>query len=371
MRLAGDARRRAATAGIYALPLASIVLALALASLLIVAGGHSPGVAFSALLSGAFGGRNSLGNTAITATPLLITALGIIIGIRAGLWNLGGDGQIDVGGLGATVVALHVVSRWPNPVAVPVVVLAGFGAGAVWGGIAGVLRARRGVSEVITTLLLSFVGAALVTYVVEAPLKDQYASFPHSPSIRPYLWNVLHGSQAHAGLILGIALIGVVWLLLWRSSVGLDLRAIGLNPRAANFAGIAVERRIVLALVLSGGVAGIAGAGEVLGVQHELIENLSPGYGFTALAVALLADADPRYVLPSAVFFGALVSGAPVMQQRAGVPLEIALATQGLVILFVVASFGIRNRALRTMRAGRPVASLNATVLYAEAEAVE
>jgi ABC-type uncharacterized transport system permease subunit len=347
------ASRRVRWALTILLPPLAVAVALAIASGLIAASGHSVPHAFSALFDGAFGNRNNLGNTMTKVTPLVILGLGIIIGIRAGLWNLGGDGQITMGGLGAIFVGLYVVESFPNYVAAPLVLIGGFVAGGLWGGIAGVLKAKRGITEVITTLLLNFVAFNVVKLLIERPpLLDTQAGFPQSRAIKADLPIILGGSQAHAGLILGLVLIGIVWLLISRTSFGLELRAVGLSVEAARVAGIRRSRRIFQAMVISGGFAGVAGASEVLGLQHHLIADLSPGYGFTAFAVALLAAADPLLLLPSAVFFGALLSGGPLMEQQAGVPIEIVYATQGLTILLVVAAFALRSRLLRGLSIG-------------------
>jgi ABC-type uncharacterized transport system permease subunit len=341
-------RTRRATA--HALPVLAAALALAVSAGLVLAAGHDPVAALDALRLGTVGHPSAMGDTITKVVPLLILGLGVAIGIRAGLWNLGGDGQMTLGGLGAAVVGLWVVGAWPSWAAVPVIVAAGFAAGALWGGIAGLLKARRGITEVITTLLMNFIAINLVTLAIERPpLLDPQAGRPQTKEIAARLGEIPPGPPAHAGLVIGLVLIVLTTLLLTRTSFGLEVRAVGQNARAARFAGIRAERRLAQVLMLSGGFAGIAGAVEVLGVHYRMISDLSPGYGFTAVAVALLAAADPRLILPSAVFFGALVSGGPVMQQVAGVPLDIVYATQGIVILFVITAFALRSRILRRL----------------------
>jgi simple sugar transport system permease protein len=315
-----------------------VLLAFIVAAVAIYLAGVSPVAAGQALMEGSLTNLNGLGTTAIRTTPLILAGLGVAVGIRCGLWNLGAEGQIYVGGLTGTVAGLFVGDALPAPLGIALALIAGFAGGALWALIPGVLRAYRGVSEVITSLLLNFVGINVVIILIEGPLADHTASHPSTETLSPALSLpiLLGGTQFHAGLVIAVAVAVALFILFEYTNLGLDFRAVGHNPLAALGAGIPARRRILQAMLLSGGLAGLAGATEILGLFHRLPEGFSPGYGFDAIAVALLAFGDPRFVLLSATFFGALRAGAPAMQILAGVPSALIFVTEGLVVMFVV-----------------------------------
>lgn len=311
--------------------------------LLIASAGVAPLSALNVLAQSSFGSAASIGVTAIKFTPLLITGLGVAIGIRAGLWNLGGEGQIYFGALGAALVALAL----PGLPGLPLILAAigaGFLGGAVWMTVPAMLRAYRGVNELITTLLMNFVALGVVTALVQGPLGDPVASYPRTEVVPEQGWLpiIVDGTQMHAGVAIAFVLALVILLLFTRTSYGLDIRAIGQGNRAAQFTGVPVRRRTLEVLLGSGGLAGIAGAVEVLGVNHSLSQGFSPGYGFDAIAVALLGAVDPRGMIFAAGFFGMLRAGAPAMQRALDVPSSIVSATQGITIIAVVAGYGLR-----------------------------
>ena len=255
------------------------------------------------------------------------------IAFRCGLWNIGGEGQLYVGALAATAVA----TAWGPPLPLVFALAAGVLAGGAWAGIAAGLRVSRGVSEVLSTLLLNFIAILAVAWAVHGPLQEASGAYPQSDALpgEARLW-MLPGLRVHAGLGFALVLPGLIWLLLFRSAAGLRLRAMGLSPDAARYAGVSPPRETIRVLVLSGGLAGLAGALEICGVTGRLFQNLSPGYGFTAIAVALLARLHPLAVLPSALFFAALASGSGAMQRVAGVPSVTVQVIEALVILFSV-----------------------------------
>lgn len=333
------------------LPLLSIVPALGIASLIIWAAGVNPADAVRELIAGAFGDRFGIGVTAIRTIPLMITGLGVAVGIRVGLWNLGGEGQIYMGALTATVLGLYILPGASGALGIAILVLAGFLGGGVWGLIPGVLRAYRGVNEVITTLLMSFVAINSVTVILHAFLQDPTSSYAASPLLSDGLKLpiLLPRTEFHAGFVIGLILAGLLFVAFRYSDIGLELRAVGSNQKAARFAGIPVRRRLIQAMVVSGGLAGIAGAVEILGLHHRLAVGFSPGYGFDAVAVALLGGADPRFVPFAAVFLGSLSAGAPAMERGLGLPSEFIPLTEGLIVLFVVAAYGLRSRLQQRM----------------------
>jgi simple sugar transport system permease protein len=319
-------------------PLVAIAAAAAVAALLLLLAGADPLRAGQALVRGAFGDAIAIENTLVRAGPLVFIGLAVAVAFLAGVWNIGGEGQLYVGALAATAVATRWLPDAPAPFLALVALVAGAGGGALWGGIAAALRVRRGVSEVLSTILLNFIAMLGVAWAVHGPLKELAGAYPQSdPLPEAARLAVLPGLlRGHVGLLLGLALPVLLWLFVYRTRAGLRLRAVGFAERAARFAGISPARETVHVLLLSGALAGLAGAVEVTGVTGRLFENLSPGYGFTAIAVALLARLNPLWVLPSALFFAALASGSGAMQRQADVPSVTVQVVEALVILFSV-----------------------------------
>jgi len=321
-------------------PLASIAAALAVSAVLIVIAGANPLQAYAAMFEGAVGGVASLSTTAVRMTPLLLTGLAVALSFRAGVFNVGAEGQLYAGAALATVVALLPLGL-PSIVHLPLTLAAGFLGGALWILVPAWLRAYRGVSEVVTTLMLNFVGIQLVSYLVDpltGPVGERGASYAQSPTIpdSTTLPILIRGTSLHAGLLIGIALAIGLYLLIRYTTVGFRLRMLGGNPIAARFAGLSSSREILIVMLLSGGIAGLAGAIEVSGLRHRLYDRFSPGYGYDGIAVALLAGSNPLGVLLSAAFFGGLRAGANRMQQATGIETSIVLIIQALTILFVI-----------------------------------
>jgi simple sugar transport system permease protein len=290
--------------------------------------------------------RGSIGTTSalisgtlVRAVPLTIVGVGIAIAFRAGVFNIGGEGQLLVGAVAATVVGLSLNPHEAGVLA-PVIALAAAAlAGAAWAGIAALLRARFGVLEVISTIMLNFVAADLVSYLVRGPLQEPTHIYPQTELIAAAarLPRLIPQTRLHVGVLIAIATSVVCWWAITRTAAGFRLRVVGASPSAARIAGrIDVTRVAAAALLTSGAFAGLAGGIEVTGVTFGLYENLSPGYGFSAIAVAILARLNPLGVLGSAFLFAALETGALGMQRDAGVPSVVASAIEALVILIVI-----------------------------------
>ncbi len=323
-------------------PLAAVAAATVLGGIFLALLGLDPAGALVALGRGAFGDRVALENTLVKMGPLVLVGLAVALAFRCGVWNIGGEGQLYAGALAATALAVGLGSVAPAPLALTLALAGGMLAGGMWGGLAGLLKVRRGVSEVLSTLMLNFVAILAVAWAVHGPLQEAAATYPQSdpfPARLPFL----PGLRVHSGLLLAALLPVLLWGLLFRTAAGLRLRAVGLAPDAARYAGISPERETLRVLVLSGALAGLAGAVEVAGVTGRLFEKISPGYGFTAIAVALLARLHPLAVLPAAAFFAALASGGGAMQRVAGVPSVTVQVIEALVIFFSV-SFSIARR---------------------------
>jgi general nucleoside transport system permease protein len=312
--------------------------ALAVSALIIAVSGHSPAAAFGALASGAFGSVDSWSEVAVKTCPLLLTGLAIAISFQAGVWNIGAEGQLLMGALAMAALGTHgaTLPAWLDlTVDLAVAALAG----AVWGGIAGQLKLRRNVNEVISTIMLNFIALGLISYLVQGPLMEAGGRYPQTDAILPGLWmpRLAATHRAHLGLLLALLIAIGMQFLLYRTVAGYEMRAAGLNPQAARLAGIDVDRRLLLALMLSGALAGLAGAVEVSAVTHRLYERFSPGWGFTAIAVGLLGRLSPVGVIVAAVFFGALDAGSNAMQRVAGVSSVLVAVIQATVIFFLVA----------------------------------
>ncbi|HEU4995765.1 MAG TPA: ABC transporter permease [Gemmatimonadaceae bacterium] len=310
--------------------------------------------ALEAFWRGSLGTSSALfSGTLVRAVPLILVGVGVALAFRAGVFNIGGEGQLLLGAVASTVVGLH----WGGGVAGVIIALcASAVAGAAWAAIAAVLRARFGVLEVISTIMLNFVAVNLVSYLVRGPLQEPTRIYPQTSLIAESarlsrLWT---GTRLHAGIFIGIVVAVCAWLVLTRMAAGFRLRAVGASPSAARASGrVDVERVTAAALVASGALAGLAGGVEVTGVTYALYENLSPGYGFSAIAVAILARLHPLGVLATALLFATLETGALGMQRDAGVPSVVASVLEALAILAVVAAsgrFGISWRATRGPR---------------------
>jgi ABC-type uncharacterized transport system ATPase subunit/ABC-type uncharacterized transport system permease subunit len=317
----------------------AIALALILVGVLIAIMGVSPLKAYSAMWRGAFGTRNGLGEVLVRTTPLLLAGLAVTVAFRCGIWNIGAEGQLYFGALGATLAGVF-LPPMPALLHVLLVLLAGFAFGAFYGAIPGAARAYRGANEIVSTIMLNYIAIYIVSFLVTGPLRDanqllpQPQSFPVLETAR--LARILPGTRAHSGIFIALIAAVVVYVLLWKSVPGFRIRIVGQNPTAANFGGINVKRYIVLAMAISGGLAGLAGMVEVTGVRGYLIPDLSASYGYTAIAVALLGGLHPAGVTLAAFFFGALIVGADGLQRSVGVPTATVLIIQGLVLVFVI-----------------------------------
>lgn len=329
------------------------MFALLLLTIILAATGHDVGDALTALARGAVGSWDALlSGTLVRATPLLIAGLAITLAFRAGVLNIGAEGQLLMGAAAATALGL----AWHGPAWLTVggLLLAGALAGGCWAAVAATLRLRFGVLEVISTLMLNFVAQYLLGWLVRGPMQEPTRIYPQSATLDTVarLPIVIPGSRLHAGFLLGIVLAVALAILLRRTAAGFRIRLVGANPVAAVSAG-RVDAAVVAfgAFIASGALAGFAGAVEVSGVTFALYENLSPGYGFSAIAVALLARLNPLGVIGTAVLFGALEAGAVSMQRDAAVPSVVVNVVEAVLILLVVATDRWRAQRL-TAQAG-------------------
>ena len=343
-------------------PLLAILTALIVASGAILLAGSNPIQAYLALLAGAFGGIDSLSVTIIKSTPLLITGLGVAIAFRGGLFNIGVEGQLFVGSITAVIVgtALHA----PIYIHLPLTLLVSALAGALWAAIPGFLKARYGANEVITTLMTNYIAIRIITWSIGArgPLRAPSSVVPETQSIydTARLPDLLPGVQLHAGILIALALVVITYLILFRTTLGLEIRAVGTNLNAARYAGVHVNRIIVLTMAISGGLAGLAGAIQVMGLPpYNFTTGFNVGSGFDSIAVAVLGNIHPVGVAFSALLFGAMDAGARLMQLRARVPIDIITILQGLILMFVAADRIIRT--IYHIRARKSMEGVNLT----------
>lgn len=299
--------------------------------------GYPPLPALAAMWGGAFGSTDAILSALLPrAIPLILVGLGIGLAFEAGAFNIGAEGQFAAGAIAATWIGLH-LATWPGLLAKPVVLLAAMAAGALWVTVAAFLRLRFGVLEVISTLLLNFVAEAMVSWMVLGPLQEARRVYPQSDPL-PLSARLpqLPGTRLHAGLVLALILAVGLWLLRERTLAGLRLRAVGLNAAAARLLGrIRPQWSFAAALIGSGAVAGLAGGAEVSGTTFALFQTLSPGYGFTGIAVALLARLHPLGIVATGLLFAAIEAGAGAMQRETGVPAVAVYVVEAVVILTV------------------------------------
>jgi len=314
----------------------SVIAALIVGAIPIILAGVSPLSAYSALFYGAFGRVSGLVATGIKAAPLLLAALAIVVSFRANLWNLGGNGQIYIGALAATLIGLAI--HLPAWLHLPLALLAGFLGGVLWIIIPAVLRAYLKVNEVIVTLMFNFIAMFLVSWLVSGPMQEPGGYMPQTPAVLKTAWlpALSPSIRLHTGVILAPLIAIILYFLLFRTSFGYNLRAVGANLKASRYGGINVKLYMVLALSLSGGIMGLTGANEILGVHHRLLVGITGNYGFTGMVVALLGGLHPLGVLVAAFFFSSLIVGADMMQKIVGVPTSSVYIIQSLVVLFVV-----------------------------------
>jgi len=348
-----------------ALPIVGVVFALLLGAVMLVILKADPLAAYISLVHGAVGSRFGLTQTLVKATPLLLVGLGICIAFRANVINIGGEGQIIAGALMATWFPLF-FHTWPGWLLIPLTMTASFLAGSLWGFIPGILKARLNVNEILSTIMLNAIALQLMNLLLQGPLMDPAGVkartfLAQSAQLPAQVWlpRLVPRTLLHAGAIIAVVLAVVVYIFLWRTTIGYRIRAVGLNPSASRYSGINVPVIQALSLTLAGGFAGLAGTVEVIGVQHRLLEGLTSGYGFTGIVAALLGSLHPLGLVPASVLFGGLLVGADTMQRAVQVPSSLVDALLGLVVLFVSGSALWLRRWASRRRRSAPGAQLS------------
>jgi len=339
------------------LPVFATFAALAVGAVMLLVLGANPIKAYAALAEGAFGSGNALAETAVKAVPLLLVGLGICISYRANVINIGGEGQMIIGAIMGTVVGLA-LSGGVGWIVVPLALLAGFAGGALWGAIPGALKAYFSVNEILSTVMMNAIAVQVMNFLLRGPLIDpaqaELASkIPQTAALdAAFRLPRLVPTRLHLGAVLAIALAILVYVLLFRTTLGYRIRAVGQNPDAARYGGIRVRRQTVIALLLSGAFAGLAGAVQVYGLNYRMITDASAtGFtgsaGFNGIVAALFGQLHPIGTIPASFFFGALLVGANKLQRVMQVPSALILGLNGLVVVFVVSSDILRRQRQR------------------------
>ncbi len=336
---------------IAAVPVASVVLALVVAAVIILISSvvttgsldvSLPLVAYAALVQGAFGSESALLNTILQATPLVLGGLAVGVGFKAGLFNIGGQGQFLLAATAAAGVGAALATA-PGPIAITAALLAGILAGALWGLIPGALKAFSGAHEVVTTIMLNSIAAAVIGYLILGPLLAPGFSFGRTGDLGNAVLPIVLGDNIHIGVVLAVVAVPIVWWLLYRSTLGFEIRSVGANPSAARYAGMRPAGLTMLTMSLSGLLFGVAGSIEILGVSHFMIPSYGTSIGFDAIAVALLGRSHPFGIAAAAILFGALRAGAGLMQVLANIPVEIVDVIQAIILLFLAADIVVRR----------------------------
>lgn len=352
-----------------AVPVGAIVLALVVGAIVLIASsplvtGHIdvmlPIRTYLALVQGSVLSFDGLIDTAVNATPLILVGLAVGLGFKAGLFNIGGQGQFLMGALAAAGVGAALANSGVF-IALPAALLAAVIAGGVYGFIPGMLKAYTGAHEVVTTIMLNYVAIQLVGYAITGPLRATGASFARSHDVvdaaLPGIINAGRAHEGHLGIIIPLIVVPLIWWLLYRSTIGFEIRTVGANPDAARYAGMRPRRIVVFALTLGGALAGLGGAAEILGVTRYMPASYSTNIGFDAITVALLGRAHPVGIVFAGILLGAMRAGAGLMQVQAGIPVQMIDLLQGVILFFLAAELVVR-RVFRIRQAARGVEEL-------------
>jgi general nucleoside transport system permease protein len=342
------------------LPVSGVLAALLIGAIMLLILKVNPFIAYGSMVSGAVGSLSGITQTLVKATPLLLVGLGICIAFRASVINIGGEGQIIVGAVVGTWFSLT-FRTWPGWLLIPATLVMGFLAGTVWGFIPGILKAGLKVNEILSTVMMNAIALKWMNWMLQNVLMDPAGVsagtyLAQSERLPEQVWlGRVPQTSLHTGALIAVVLAVVVYFFLWRTTIGYRIRAVGLNPDAARFAGIHVPFYQALSLSLAGGFAGVAGAIEVIGVQHRLLEGITSGYGFSGIVAALFGGLHPLGTIPASILFGGLLVGGDKMLRAVQVPSSLIDTILGLVVLFVVGSalWSRRWAARRMMAAAR------------------
>jgi len=330
----------------------AVLASIAVCAFLLDTAGADVGEAFGHIYAGAFGSRHTAIETLVKATPLIFTGLAVTVAFRAKIWNIGAEGQLFAGAIMA-YLASTLLGWLPGALLVVAIMAAAFAGGALYGGLAGVLKSRFGVNEVLSTVMLNYVIRYFLSYMlVQGPWRDPESFYQQTPRLAEVAHYplLLDDTRLHVGFLIALVVAVLVYLLLFRTTLGFEIRAVGFNAVASRFKGIKVNRTIVIVMLISGGIAGLAGAGEVFGVHYRLKPDISSGFGFTGIIIAMLGGLHPVGVIIAAIMFGGLVNGGIRMQVLTGVPTALISAIEAIVLLFFLTAAVMTRYQIRIVR---------------------
>jgi ABC-type uncharacterized transport system permease subunit len=348
-----EKRKSASVTAQFAVPILSFAASLVLTAALLLAFDVNPIATFSAMLKGAFGTGRAFTETLVKAIPLMLTSLGVALAFKLRFWNIGAEGQLVMAGVATAWVALFWSSWLPPGLLLPVAILVGCLAGALWAAIPALLKTSLKVDETLVTLMLNYVAILAADTLYYGPWRDPKGyGFPGSAPFPQAAWLPRIAGRAHIGLYFALALALVLWLVLNRTRWGFELKIIGSSPKAAKYEGIAVERNIVLAILLSGALCGLAGACEVTAISHRLQQGLAIGYGYTAIIVAWMSQLNPLAIGPVSLLMAGLLVGGDQVQMKMGLPSAMSSVMQGMVLFPMLAGSLFTEFRIRRSRSG-------------------
>ncbi len=320
------------------IPLAAIFISLVIAAIFILLIDKNPLLAFYNMFVGSMGTKFALNETIVKAAPLILTGVAVAIAFKAKYWNIGAEGQLYAGALAATWFGIMNLPL-PAPLYILLEIVVGFTAGALWSLIAGYLKAKLQVDDVVTTLLMNFIMIYIVQGILNGPWRNPKTMYPSSVAIakNAELPLLIPHSRVHAGIILSILAVIFMYILIRKTKLGFEIVATGSNPKAAKFLGINTIKTIIIVSIISGGIAGLAGVGELCGVQYHLISGISPGYGYSGIVIAMLGGLNSIGVLLAAIYFAVVINGAQIMSINMHIPIYIADVIQGITLLVMLA----------------------------------
>jgi simple sugar transport system permease protein len=328
----------------------ALIAGLLISALLIATSGADVTGALSALFIGSFGSKNAFLETLVQATPIIFTGLAMTVVFRGRVWNIGGEGQFFAGALATAWISMN-LAHLPPFLIIFLILIASMAAGGLWGFIPGYLKAKLGISEIIVTIMMNYIMQYILSYLLSGPMQAEGDFFLQTPRFdtSTYLPRFFN-SRIHLGFLIALLLVGIIYILLWKTPLGYEIRAVGDNPTAARYKGVNIKKIIIFVMVLSGAIAGLAGGTELAGLHHRLRLDISTGYGYTGIMIALLGRLNPIGVVPAAIFFGALVNGSTAMQINYGVPVALVYSIQGVVIVFLLMADALTKYRIRRIR---------------------
>jgi simple sugar transport system permease protein len=335
----------------FVLPFAAILITFLITSIILLISKVNPFEAYYYFLIAPLTDKTSLIETLVKATPLFLTGVACALAFASGFWNIGAEGQMMAGATVGAWIGM-VVSNVPQYVGIPLMVIGGFIGGALWVLIPALLKVKLAVDEIVTTLLMNYVVVFFVDYLLNGPWRNPISGWPQSAEISKATTfiKLIPRTRLHIGFLIALVIVFLIWYLLSKTRLGYEMRASGLGKEAAKFAGIKVNKTMLIAALLSGGIAGIAGAMEIGGIHYHLIDSVSGGLGYSGVIVATLSSLNPLACIPSAFFIGLISTGAQSVSRALGIPIHLGDIVQALLLLIILATFLFQNYRLRRVK---------------------